>query len=116
MNRPLQLRTLHRRRTTDLLRDTEERDPARRRLSAREREIALLIAEGLKDIVIARRLGLAVSTVHTHSRRMQFRLGLTSRTALLDWVAARYTPGHPEAGLHRGPDLVTSANASRLRA
>jgi DNA-binding CsgD family transcriptional regulator len=70
-------------------------DPTRRRLSEREREIALLVGAGLKDAVIARRLGLSISTVRTHVRSMQFRLGLISREALVAWVAARYTPDHP---------------------
>jgi DNA-binding CsgD family transcriptional regulator len=82
-------------------------DPTRRRLSAREREIALLIGAGRKDIVIARRLGLSSSTVRTHVRNMQFRLSLATRAELVAWVAARYTPDHPEDGLRRGPDRIT---------
>jgi DNA-binding NarL/FixJ family response regulator len=88
----------------------------RRRLTPHEQEIALLIGAGLKDIVIARRLGLSSSTVRTHLCSMRFRLGLSSRAALVAWVAARYTPDHPEAGLRRGPAMVTPAHDSRLRA
>ena len=104
------------RRAPDPPRGSGEPDPTRRRLTAREREIALLIAEGLKDVVIARRLGCSAATVRTHIRRMQFRLGLTTRAALIAWVAARYTPDHPEADLHRGSDMVTPSGESRVRA
>ena len=89
------------RRSSDLPRDLGATDPTRRGLTPREQEIALLISAGLKVVVIARRLGLSVSTVRTHVRSMQFRLGLTSRAALVAWVAERYTPDHSEAGLHR---------------
>jgi|SRR3954470_24604655 DNA-binding CsgD family transcriptional regulator len=102
-------------RMTDPPRDLWEPDPARQRLSARELEIAQLIGAGLKDVVIARRLGCSISTVRSHIRTMRFRLGLTSRTALVSWVAERYRPDLPEAGLRRESDVVTSARASRSR-
>jgi len=54
------------RRQTDPPRPPWAPDPARRRLTEREREVALLVADGLKDVVIARRLGLSRSTVGTH--------------------------------------------------
>jgi DNA-binding CsgD family transcriptional regulator len=76
-------------------------DPSVKRLSPREREIALLIAEDLKDILVARRLGLSLSAVRTYVVRVQRRLGLGNRGEIAAWVTIRRTPGHPEAGLRR---------------
>ena len=92
------------RRQTDPPRTPLGADPTRRRLTAREQEIAFLIADGLKDVVIARQFGLSLSTVRTHVRRIQHRLGVNGRDELAAWVAARRNPGHPEAGFRRGPD------------
>jgi len=90
--------------------------PTRPRLSARELEIAQLIGAGLKDVVIAGRFSCSVSTVRSHIRTIRFRLGLTSRSALVAWIAARTAPDHPEAGLQRGRDEVTPAREFRGRA
>jgi DNA-binding CsgD family transcriptional regulator len=76
-------------------------DPSVRRLTPREREIAQLVAGSVKDILIARRLGLSLSTVRTYVLRVQRRLGLGSREEIAAWVMARRTPGYPEAGLRR---------------
>jgi DNA-binding NarL/FixJ family response regulator len=73
----------HPRRQADPPRSPWTLDPTRRRLSAREVEIALLVAEGLKDFLIARRLGLSTSTVGTYVRRIQSRLGLDDRAAII---------------------------------
>jgi DNA-binding NarL/FixJ family response regulator len=58
------------------------------RLSRRELEIAHLIAEGVKVVIIARRLGLRQSTVNTYIQRVQWRLGLDNRDAIRHWVMA----------------------------
>jgi len=92
------------RRQTDPPRPPWAPDPARRRLTEREREVALLVADGLKDVVIARRLGLSRSTVGTHVRRIRSRLGLKDRAELVAWVAARRPSGTLEGGLRRGGD------------
>ena len=94
------------RRRTDQPRTASSPDPARRRMTAREQEVALLVGAGLKDALIAKRLGLSVSTVRTYSRHIQGRLNLTGREALVSWVAARQTPAHPQAGLHRLKDVA----------
>ena len=96
------------RRATDPPPSLDTPDPAHSRLSARELEVALLIGEGLKDVVVARLLAISVSTVRALVRRMRFRLGLTSRAAVVDWVAARHTPGQPEAALRRAGATRTS--------
>jgi DNA-binding CsgD family transcriptional regulator len=77
-------------------------DPSVRRLTPREREVALLVADGLTDVAIAERLGLTLSTVGTYVQRVQRRLNLTGRTEIVVWVAARRAPGDPDARLRRG--------------
>jgi probable F420-dependent oxidoreductase len=72
-----------------------------RRLTPREREVALLVADGLKDAAIARRLGLTPSTVASYVGRIQRRLDLAGRADITAWVAARRLPGNPEARLRR---------------
>jgi DNA-binding CsgD family transcriptional regulator len=49
-------------------------------LSRRERELLSLIAEGLTDKEIARRLNLSPSTVRTYNSALYQKLGVTSRT------------------------------------
>ena len=60
--------------------------PAVRRLTERERQVALLIAQGLKDAAIARRLGLSPSTVGNYVGHIKQRLALTSRAEIAAWV------------------------------
>ena len=52
------------------------------RLSAREREVAHLAATGLGDKDIARRLGIAPTTVRTHIDNAYRKLGVNNRVAL----------------------------------
>ena len=51
-------------------------------LTAREREIAMLAAEGIPNRTIARRLVLSVRTVETHLAHAYDKLGINSRAAL----------------------------------
>lgn len=53
------------------------------RLSPRERQIAVLIAQGLPTKAIALRLGISVWTVSTYLRRIFARLGVQSRAAMI---------------------------------
>jgi DNA-binding CsgD family transcriptional regulator len=81
--------------------------PSVRRLSPREREVAILVAEGLKDSAIARKLGLSTATVGTYVQRIRTRLHLSSRGEIITWVTERVVPGHPEAGFRRAdPERV----------
>jgi DNA-binding CsgD family transcriptional regulator len=50
-------------------------------LSAREREVLRLVAEGLSDTEIAERLVLSPHTVHRHVANIRRKLGLHSRSA-----------------------------------
>lgn len=55
-------------------------------LSARELEVALLVAEGLTSAEIAERLMVSSRTVSTHLDHIYGRLGIGSRTALVRYV------------------------------
>jgi DNA-binding NarL/FixJ family response regulator len=56
-------------------------------LTAREREIALLVADGLANRAIADRLVLSERTVETHVRHVLAKLGLRNRTQVAAWAA-----------------------------
>ena len=52
------------------------------RLTAREREIATLVADGLKHKAIAERLGISVHTVKNHLRHIFVKLDVSNRVEL----------------------------------
>ena len=54
------------------------------RLSAREREVAMLAAEGLSSRQIAERLFVSIRTVDNHLQRVYAKLGITNRAELVD--------------------------------
>ena len=56
-------------------------------LTAREREIALLVADGLANRAIAERLVLSERTVETHVRNLLAKLGMANRTQVAAWAA-----------------------------
>jgi DNA-binding CsgD family transcriptional regulator len=57
------------------------------RLTPREREVALALAEGLTRAHVAERMGVSVHTVSTLARRAYRKLGVTSQAALAARVA-----------------------------
>ena len=63
--------------------DGDAADPV---LTDRERQVALLVAEGLANRQIARRLHVSERTVHTHLERIRAKLGLPSRAHIVRWV------------------------------
>jgi non-specific serine/threonine protein kinase len=58
-------------------------------LSARELEVAGLVAEGLSNKEIATRLQLSVRTVESHVRHALTKLGFDNRTQLATWARDR---------------------------
>jgi DNA-binding SARP family transcriptional activator/DNA-binding CsgD family transcriptional regulator len=63
-------------------------------LSARELEVARLVADGLSNPAIASALFISVPTVKTHVSHILAKLGLDSRVQLASWVAG-HDPGPP---------------------
>jgi len=61
-------------------------------LSAREIEVADLVAEGLSNPAIARRLYLSRPTVARHVANILAKLGFSSRAQIAAWVAQRRAP------------------------
>jgi DNA-binding NarL/FixJ family response regulator len=62
-------------------------------LTPREREVLTLLADGLPNKQIARRLGIAEKTVKAHLTRVFAALGVTDRTQAALWVARHATDG-----------------------
>jgi DNA-binding NarL/FixJ family response regulator len=58
-------------------------------LSAREVEVARLVADGLSNKAIASRLHLSVRTVESHMRHTLTKVGLENRTQLATWARER---------------------------
>ncbi|HEX2142785.1 MAG TPA: helix-turn-helix transcriptional regulator [Candidatus Limnocylindria bacterium] len=85
-------------------RPTGPADRSIRRLTPSERGLALLVADGLDDRAIARRVGISANAVRTWVRRIRWRLGLETRADLVAWVRARRAPDAPEGRLRRGKD------------
>jgi two-component system OmpR family sensor kinase len=59
------------------------------RLTAREQEVVVLVAEGLTNAEIAHRLVLEEGTVANHVRRVLLKLDMRSRTQLAVWAVER---------------------------
>jgi DNA-binding NarL/FixJ family response regulator len=70
------------------------------RLSRREREVALLIAEGLPNRQIAVRLEIKERTVEDHVSRLLKKLKVASRAQVMLWAIM--------SGLVGGPDVALS--------
>ena len=60
--------------------------PARSRLTAREREVLRLVAQGYSNGAIAARLHLSPKTVDSHRARVMDKLDLHSRAALTGYA------------------------------
>jgi DNA-binding NarL/FixJ family response regulator len=71
--------------STPALRQASERLP----LTDREREISMLIADGLSNRDIAERLTLSVRTVESHIYRAMSKTGAASREELADLIRRR---------------------------
>jgi DNA-binding NarL/FixJ family response regulator len=69
-----------------LLAERTRRPPAEE-LTAREREILALVADGLPNKIIARRLGITERTVKNNLTHIFQRIGVTHRTQAALWAA-----------------------------
>ena len=56
-------------------------------LTARELQIAVLIAQGFDKRAVGRRLGITVLTVSTHLKRIHSKLGVSRRSTLAARIA-----------------------------
>lgn len=63
-------------------------------LSARELEVLRLVADGLANKLIARRLGISERTVKAHLTNIFGRLGVTDRTQAALWAREHLPPEH----------------------
>ena len=71
-----------------------------RPLTAREFEVARLVAEGLTNVEIADRLAIAPKTASAHLEHILAKLGVSRRAEIATWAATvvRPEPRAPEAG------------------
>ncbi len=65
---------------------TEDSNPSRITLSAREMEIIELVADGLTNQEIAEKLTISKRTVDNHVSNMFTKTGSKNRVALLNWA------------------------------
>ena len=86
-------------------------------LTQREREVAFLVADGLKNRAIAQRLAISPATVATYVQRIQARLDLRQRSEIEVWMRAHGATAHPDvlpppvsggAGLRQGYACVNA--------
>ena len=62
-------------------------------LTARERQVAELVADGLTNRAVASRLHLSERTVENHVLHACAKLGLANRTQLARWIQEKAVPG-----------------------
>src|SRR5262249_49405627 len=79
-------------------------------LSARELEVARLVADGLSNPAIASALFISAPTVKTHVAHILAKLGLESRVQLASWAA-----GHPPARPRRPAGSGPAPSSPRIR-
>lgn len=84
-------------------------------LSARERDVALLAAQGRSNAQIAAALFISRDTVQMHMRRVLAAFGLRSRTALAGQLVGRVPGPEPVAGRVRGADAYLPPLTPRQR-
>jgi DNA-binding NarL/FixJ family response regulator len=66
-----------------------EEPAGRTRLTSREHEVAVLVARGLSNADIARRLVISQRTAESHVANILTKRGFTSRSQIAAWI------GHP---------------------
>jgi DNA-binding NarL/FixJ family response regulator len=78
-----------------VLLDTQRAQEPARNLSARESEVLGLVATGLANKQIARRLGISERTVKAHLTAVFQQLGVTDRTQAALWAKEHLPPAAP---------------------
>ena len=73
--------------------ESRRADRSAPQLTDREREVLLLVRDGLANKQIARRLGIAERTVKAHLTSVYQRLGVTDRTQAALWASEHLTTG-----------------------
>jgi len=68
--------------------------PARSVITPRETEVAGLVADGLTNRQIGRRLGISERTAERHVENLRAKLGVGSRTQVAAWAAGGLPPPH----------------------
>ncbi len=66
-------------------------------LSGREREVLALVADGLPNKLIARRLEISEKTVKAHLTRVYQQIGVTDRTQAAIWARRQGIAGEPSS-------------------
>ena len=79
-----------------------ERKPAKP-LTHREREIAGLVAEGLTNREIARKLFISDRTAEGHVEQIRNKLGFTSRSQVASWATQNLLDSPPKASVEAAP-------------
>lgn len=86
-------------------------------LTRREREIAILVADGLTNRQIADRLFIAERTAEGHVEQIRNKLGFRSRAQIAGWVAAQGAPGalngKPDSAPAKATGVVTRGSRRR---
>ena len=80
-------------------------------LSGREKEVLVLVAEGLANKQIARVLGIAERTVKAHLTSVFTQIGVTDRTSAALWAHRRGLVSSPRRGPRTGRSAVTSTGS-----
>src|SRR6266513_346295 len=83
-----------------------------RDLTAREREIAQLVAEGKSTKEVAATLGVSVKTAETHRSNLMRKLGLHGVSELVLYAVRNnivQVPGEQSSGVHDGPSRMPAA-------
>ena len=76
------------------------------RLTAREREILLLVCEGRTDAEMSRELNLSQNTIRNHLASLFRKISVNRRSAAVIWARERGITRH---------DMLVSSNAARAR-
>ena len=66
-------------------------------LTSREHEVAVLMAQGLSNREIAKRLTISPRTAESHVDHILTKLNLANRTQVVAWMLGRQQPGRPDA-------------------